>query len=85
MTVVEERVGQEGLPHAIKTTLGWIASGGKFVTRKPFIPLERSAQHQMLLILQRRLMTWRKRFVSSEQMMTSLSFFHQRQKVSRIC
>ena len=29
-TVVEERVGQEGKPHAIKTTLGWIAPGGKF-------------------------------------------------------
>ena len=36
MTVVEERVGQEGEPHAIKTTLGWIASGGKFCNAEAF-------------------------------------------------
>ena len=30
MRVLEERVGQIGEPHAIKTPLGWIASGGKF-------------------------------------------------------
>ena len=36
MTVVEERVEQEGEPHAIKTTLGWIASGGKFCNAEAF-------------------------------------------------
>ena len=30
MQVLEERVGSEGEPHAIKTPIGWIASGGSF-------------------------------------------------------
>ena len=30
MQVLEERVGSEGKPHAIKTPIGWIASGGSF-------------------------------------------------------
>ena len=30
MRVLQERTGNEGEPHAIKTPIGWIASGGKF-------------------------------------------------------
>ena len=30
MRVLEERIGEEGEPHAIKTPIGWVASGGKF-------------------------------------------------------
>ena len=28
--VLEERIGEEGEPHAIETPIGWVASGGKF-------------------------------------------------------
>ena len=30
MRVLEERIGEEGEPHAIQTPIGWVASGGKF-------------------------------------------------------
>ena len=30
MRVLEERIGEEGEPHAIETPIGWVASGGKF-------------------------------------------------------
>ena len=30
MRAVEERIGEEGEPHAIETPIGWVASGGKF-------------------------------------------------------
>ena len=57
MKVVEERVGDVGQPHAIKTPLGWIASGGSFqqkmtdlVTRRVSISPTHIHQQQELKI-----------------------------------
>ena len=57
MKVIEERVGDVGQPHAIKTPLGWIASGGSFqqkmtdlVTRRVSISPTHIHQQQELKI-----------------------------------
>ena len=47
MRVLEERVGQETQPHAIKTPIGWIASGGNFQEDSPesYVAQKVSATH----------------------------------------
>ena len=59
MRVLEERIGEEGEPHAIETPIGWVASGGKFSedpvsyrSRRIAVQREETNKDQKILELQ---------------------------------
>ena len=73
MTALEERTGDEGEPHAIHTPLGWIASGGKVLSKSPTIPCD-FLYIPMLMILIKRSWNFSKQFEISLFKMKQYSY-----------